>query len=99
MIELSDLATLSPMVIVNMHAAKTQLSKLVERALAGEEIVVAKAGKPLVKLVPVAEKPAKRRLGLWEGKIWLADGWDSDELNEEIARDFYEGEIFPPQDE
>ena len=86
------------MTIVNMHEAKTHLSRLVERAAAGEEIVIAKAGTPRAKLVPVEEKPAKRRLGQWEGKIWLADDWDSDETNEEIARDFYESEIFPPED-
>ena len=74
---------------VNMHEAKTHLSKLVERALAGEGVVLAKAGKPLVRLVPVEEKPAKRDLGFLRGQIWYADDWDSDELNEEIARDFY----------
>jgi prevent-host-death family protein len=83
---------------VNMHEAKTHLSRLVERAAAGEEVVIAKAGKPVAKLVPVEEKPRKRKLGQWEGKIWLADDWDSDEVNEEIARDFYESEIFPAED-
>ena len=81
---------------VNMHEAKTHLSRLVERAAAGEEIVIAKAGKPVAKLVPVSGEP-ERRLGGWEGKIWYADDWDSDEVNEEIARDFYESEIFPPE--
>lgn len=47
---------------VNMHEAKTQLSRLVERALNGEEVVIARAGKPLVRMVPVG-KGRKRRLG------------------------------------
>ena len=82
---------------VNMHEAKTHLSRLVERAAAGEEVVIAKAGKPVAKLVPVEEKPRKRRLGALEGQIWLAEDWDSDEVNAEIAKDFYESEIFPPE--
>lgn len=73
-----------------MHEAKSQLSRLVDRAAAGEEVVIARAGKPVAKLVPADEKPKKRQLGVWKGKIWLADDWDSDETNEAIARDFYE---------
>ena len=85
---------------VNMHEAKTHLSRLVERAAAGEEVVIAKAGKPVAKLVPVnGGKPEPRRLGAWKGKLWLAEDWDSDEVNEEIARDFHESEIFPPESE
>jgi prevent-host-death family protein len=75
---------------VNIHEAKTHLSRLVDRAAAGEEIVIAKAGKPRARLVPVESEPKKRRLGGWEGKIWLAEDWDSDDVDEEIARDFYE---------
>lgn len=83
---------------VNMHEAKTHLSRLVERAAAGEEVVIAKAGKPVAKLVPLdGTKPRPRVPGAWKGKLWLAEDWDSDEVNEEIARDFYEGEIFPPE--
>lgn len=85
---------------VNMHEAKTHLSRLVERAAAGEEVVIAKAGKPVAKLVPVnGGKAEPRRLGAWKGKLWLAEDWDSDEVNEEIARGFYESEIFPPESE
>jgi len=84
---------------VNIHEAKTHLSRLVERAAAGEEIVIAKAGKPRAKLVAVEEKPSRRPSGFWKGKIWLADDWDSDEVNEEIARDFYESEIFPSEED
>ncbi len=66
--------------IVNMHEAKTTLSKLVEQVAAGEEIVIARAGKPVAKLVRY-ERP-KRRLGLFEGEIWMAP--DFDEPDEEL---------------
>ena len=59
-----------------MYEAKTKLSRLVERALAGEEIVIAKAGKPMVKLVPV-DRPAKRMLGSAAGTVQYAEGWNS----------------------
>lgn len=53
---------------VNMHEAKTHLSKLVERVEGGEEIVISRAGKPAAKLVPVPQaKLGKRKLGGWEG--------------------------------
>lgn len=74
--------------MVNIHEAKTHFSRLVQRAAAGEEIVIAKAGVPLAKLVPYDE-PRKLIPGLLKGKIWMADDWDSDETNEEIAKLFY----------
>jgi len=80
--------------VVNIHEAKTNLSKLLARVEAGEEVVIARAGPPVARLVPI-EQRAPRKLGLLRGKIWLADDWDSDEVNEEIARDFYESEIEP----
>lgn len=55
--------------VVNIHEAKTHLSRLLERALAGEEIVVAKAGRPLVRLAPVAEPLPKRRPGRLAGQL------------------------------
>lgn len=78
----------------NMHEAKTKLSELVDAATKGEEVIICKAGKPMVRLVPVTKKPAKRKLGLWKGKIWMAPDWDSPEVNAEIARLFEEGD--PP---
>jgi len=60
----------------------------VQRAAAGEEIVIAKAGVPVAKLVKYRE-PQKLIPGLWKGKVWVADDWDSDETNEEIAKLFY----------
>lgn len=61
---------------VNIHAAKTQLSKLVEDAVAGEEVVIAKAGRPMVRLVPV--EPVKRKgFGADRGKIKIHDDFDA----------------------
>lgn len=73
---------------VNIHEAKTHFSKLVQRAAAGEEIVIAKAGVPVAKLVAY-EKPRGLVPGLAKGKIWAGDDWDSDETNEAIAKLFY----------
>jgi len=52
---------------VNLHDAKTHLSRYVDRALAGEEVVIARAGKPLVRLIPVMEEQPPRRLGFLAG--------------------------------
>jgi prevent-host-death family protein len=70
---------------VNLYEAKTSLSKLVERAAAGEEIVIAKAGKPKARLVPLADR-ALRKPGGWEGKVWIADDFD-----EPLPREILEG--------
>jgi len=80
---------------VNIHEAKTHFSRLVERAAAGEEIVIAKAGQPRARLVPL-ERPSGRRRGYgsMRGKIWLADDWNSEETNEAIAELFF-GESDP----
>lgn len=63
------------MATVNIHAAKTQLSKLVDQAAAGEEIIIARAGKPVARLVPL-EAPKKRRLGGLKGKMRLPENFD-----------------------
>ncbi len=66
--------------MINIQAAKTHLSRIVERAVAGEEIVLAKAGKPLVKLVPFAPVRQPRTPGLLAGQGWEApDCWAPDE--------------------
>ncbi len=79
---------------VNIHEAKTHFSRLVERAAAGEEIVIAKAGRPRARLMPLAEATPNRRGGSMKGRIWLADDWDSPETNEQIADDFW-GDSWP----
>jgi len=62
---------------VNLHAAKTHLSRLVDEAVGGEEIVIAKAGKPMVRLVPVAAKRRRTGFGADKGKIWVSDDFDA----------------------
>jgi prevent-host-death family protein len=80
---------------INIHQAKTQLSKLVEEAAQGEEIIIAKSGKPIAKLVPLSEATAKvRKPGGLKGQIWLADDFDAPMSEEELAL-WYEGPIFP----
>lgn len=61
---------------VNLYEAKTHLSELVERAAAGEEIVIAKAGRPRARLVPIATKVPRRKAGGWKGKGWIAPDFD-----------------------
>lgn len=82
---------------VNLYHAKTHLSDLVERAAAGEEIIIAKAGKPRARLVPLPE-PVKepRRPGALKGKIWIADDFD-DPLPPEIMAGFL-GEDDPDEE-
>jgi prevent-host-death family protein len=75
---------------VNMHEAKTHLSKLVERVEGGEEIVISRAGKPAAKLVPVPRaKPGRRKLGGWEGKVWMVSEEEMKKVDQEIAEEFY----------
>ena len=63
---------------VNIHDAKTQLSRLVEQAAAGEEIVIAKAGKPVARLTALpAPGRQPRKLGALKGKIWISDDFDA----------------------
>ncbi len=59
-----------------MHEAKTHFSKLVERALNGEEIIIARAGKPVVRLQPVFQAGGRRPLGMDKGKVFIHDDWD-----------------------
>jgi prevent-host-death family protein len=76
------------MVIVNMHEAKTNLSKLVMRARSGEDIVLAKAGHPMVRFVSIdAPKKKRRSPGSLKGKIWIAP--DFDDTTPEILEMFY----------
>jgi prevent-host-death family protein len=72
---------------LNIHRAKTELSKLVERAEAGEEIVIARAGKPAARLVPLAKARGRRRLGLLDGKFRIPDDFNTP-LPDSIMRAF-----------
>jgi len=77
---------------INIHEAQTHLSRLVDLAAKGEPFVIAKAGKPLVKVVPLdaPEKPRTRRLGFMEGEVSVPDDFDT-MGQEEIIR-MFEGE-------
>jgi prevent-host-death family protein len=72
---------------INLYEAKTNLSKLVERAAAGEEFIIAKSGRPLARLVPLHTQIARRIPGLLKGKIPIAANFD-DPLPDDIARAF-----------
>lgn len=61
---------------VNVHEAKTHLSRLLERVEKGEEIVIARAGKPVARLVPIEPAPGKRPIGRDKGKIRMSDDFD-----------------------
>ncbi|MEE9404453.1 MAG: type II toxin-antitoxin system prevent-host-death family antitoxin [Algisphaera sp.] len=65
------------MKIVNTYEAKTHLSQLLDRAAAGEEIVIGKAGKPIARLVQYVEPVAPRTGGDWKGRVQIADDFDA----------------------
>ena len=71
----------------NLYDAKTRLSELVERAAAGEEIVIAKNGKPLAKLGPLPTQKPSRLPGGWEEAVWISDDFDAP-LPDTILRAF-----------
>jgi len=72
----------------NIHEAKTQLSRIIERVERGNEVVISRAGVPVAKVVPFPVKAHRSGRGSLADQIVLADDWDSDELNAEIADDF-----------
>jgi prevent-host-death family protein len=65
------------MKVVNIHQAKTTLSQLLESALAGEEVIISKAGKPLARLIPYQSEKKPRTPGYWKGKVKMADDFDA----------------------
>lgn len=75
---------------VNMHDAKTHFSKLVERVETGEEITIARAGKPVARLVPFHPPTIDRLAGAWQGEVWIAPDFDA--ADEDLARLFEGGE-------
>ena len=62
---------------VNVHQAKTHLSALLKRVEGGEEIVIARSGQPIAKLVPVRQRAEPRQPGGWEGQVWIAPDFDA----------------------
>jgi len=75
------------MQLVNVHQAKTQLSKLLDQIEDGEEIIIARRGKPVAKLSRVEENLPPRQPGALKGKIWIADNFDDFEA--ELEEMFY----------
>lgn len=73
---------------VNIHEAKTHLSKLLERVALGEEVVIAKAGTPVAKLVPITGKPKTRKIGSAKGEFVVPDDFN-DPLPKEVEDSFY----------
>ena len=78
---------------VNMHEAKSQLSRLGKLAWAGEEVVIAKAGEPYLRLEPYRDRLEERQLGWLEGKIWMSP--DFDDPDEELMDLLENSKIFP----
>jgi prevent-host-death family protein len=77
---------------VNVYEAKSQFSKLLEQVEGGDEIVIARNGKPVARLVPLQRSAAPRELGSMRGKIWMAP--DFDEPDEELIDLMENGPIF-----
>lgn len=75
------------MTIINIHEAKTHLSRWLVRVAAGEEITISKSGRPIAKLVPLNARPERREPGGDEGKVWISDDFDAP-LPEEVLQDF-----------
>jgi prevent-host-death family protein len=61
---------------VNVYEAKTQLSRLLEQVENGDEIIIARNGKPVARLVPAQRRTSPREPGGWEGRVWIADDFD-----------------------
>ena len=74
------------MKIANIHEAKTQLSKLIEAVLQGEDVIISKAGKPLVKMIPYIPHSELRKPGYWRGKVTMAEDFDT--LPESVINSF-----------
>ena len=72
---------------INVHAAKSQLSRLLDAAAAGEEVIIAKAGKPVARLVAVDSRSVPRRLGALAGRLHVPDDFD-DPLPDDVIADF-----------
>lgn len=82
--------------ISNIHETKTHLSKLINRVLAGEEVVITKGDQPLVKMVPFERDTSPRIPGFWSGQVTMAG--DFDEADNEILEMFEESSVFPGED-
>ncbi|MBC2742013.1 MAG: type II toxin-antitoxin system Phd/YefM family antitoxin [Desulfosarcina sp.] len=75
------------MLTINTHEAKTQLSRLLTRVSNGEEIIIARSGKAVARLVPIKRHTVKRKSGIDKGKAWIAEDFDAP-LPEELRAYF-----------
>lgn len=75
------------MTTVNIHEAKTRLSELLQRMNAGEEIIIAKAGRPIARLCPYEGARPSRKPGMDRGKAWISEDFDAP-LPEDVLKDF-----------
>jgi prevent-host-death family protein len=73
--------------VINIHEAKTHLSKIVDEVAAGAEVIIAKAGKPMARLSPISAPPRPKKLGLLKGKIKVTDDFN-EPLDDEVIADF-----------
>lgn len=81
------------MTLVNMHEAKTHLSRLIQRAEAGEEIIIGRAGKPAAKLIPYSQSQEERQGGQLRGQIWISADFDTPDSD--LESEFGDGPIDP----
>jgi prevent-host-death family protein len=72
----------------NIHDAKTNLSRIIDRVEHGEEIIISRAGTPVAKVVPLTRQVSRAGRGSLAGKLVLTEDWDAREVNEAIAADF-----------
>ncbi len=79
-----------------MHEAKSQLSRLGRAAWEGEDVVIARAGEPYLRLVPYRERKPRRQLGGLQGRIWTSP--DFDEPDDELMELFKQSKIFPDEE-
>jgi prevent-host-death family protein len=77
---------------VNVHQAKTHLSRLLQRVAAGEEVIIAKSGVPAARLVAIEARNKIRPLGMDRGRIWIADDFDAP-LPDDLLKAFYGGKL------
>lgn len=81
---------------VNIHEAKTHLSRLLQRVAAGEEVTIARAGTPVARLVAVEAKKSPRPMGFARDQVWVADDFDAP-LPDDLLKAFYGGKIPKPE--
>jgi antitoxin (DNA-binding transcriptional repressor) of toxin-antitoxin stability system len=84
---------------VNIHHVETRLSKLIELGEHGEEVIIAREGQAVVKMVPVPTKPTRRLIGSARGKIWIINDASSPEINKQIEEFLNNGLLSLEEDE